>query len=192
MKDVWKLLVTAIIKIIVVFAVLISSVIYLCKNRSAASKVRSFFAGFGPVANMIKNFYFANYFYVMALSYEAGVPLTEAVNLSNSVINVSSYKRILAKASNMVQKGCKVTAALASTGLFSDYAISQISAGEEAGKLDIMFKNVAFDYENKLDLAIKVMLKLVEPMMMVIIGIFVAVIVVKGYNAYYKAIFSMF
>ncbi len=192
MSAVLKLLVFAIIKIIIVFAILISTVIYLCKNRAAASKVRSFFAGFGPIANLIKNFYFSNYFYVMALSYEAGVPLTEAISLSNSVINVTSYANQLKNAERMVQKGCKITPALASTNLFSNFAVSQIAAGEEAGKLDSMFKNIAFDYENKLDTAIKVMLKLVEPAMMIIIGAFVALIVVKGYNAYYKALLSMF
>ena len=128
----------------------------------------------------------------MALSYEAGVPVTEAIVMSNSVVNIPAYKKKLKKSADMVLNGCRVATALAATNLFSGYAMSQVAAGEQSGELDKMFKIVAFDYEEKMDMAIKVMLKLLEPTVMILVGLLVLYIASKGYSAYFNGLFSMF
>ncbi|MCD7779228.1 MAG: type II secretion system F family protein, partial [Candidatus Gastranaerophilales bacterium] len=92
----------------------------------------------------------------------------------------------------MVLNGCETATALGITGLFSNHDISQISSGEKAGELDKIFKIIVHDYENRLDTSIKIILKLVEPVMIIIVGIFVCIIAVNGYKAYYNSILSMF
>ncbi|MBQ9244789.1 type II secretion system F family protein [bacterium] len=186
------LLIGAIIKIVIIFAMLIGAVIFIALNRPLLSKIRSFFANVKLFGNIIKNFYFANFFNVLALSYQAGIPISESLSLSNSVVNLDYCKAKLNKAFKMVQNGCNLSTALATTNLFSNYAMSQVAAGENAGELDKMLKTVAYDYEKKLDTAIKVVLKLVEPTMMILIGIFVAYVVVTAYKSYYSGLMSMF
>jgi type II secretory pathway component PulF len=175
-----------------VFGILIGSAFYIYKNKDLAAKIRGFFANTFLFKNLINNYYFSNYFYVMALAYEAGVPVTEAVVMSNSVVNIPAYKKKLKKAAEMVLNGCRIATALAATNLFNSYAMSQISAGEQAGELDKMFKIVAFDYEEKMDMAIKVLLKLLEPVVMIIVGLIVLYVATKGYSAYIGGITSMF
>ena len=186
-----RLLIITIFKIIIIFAVLITTVIYIIKNRELSSKIRGIIVNIKIFGNMVRDFYFANFFRVLALAYEAGIPLSEALILSNSVVNIPAYYHKLKRAAKMVQDGCNVSTALAATSLFSNYAMSQVSTGEKAGELDKMLKTVAYDYETKLDTAIKVMLKLIEPTMMILIGIFVGYILITAYKSYYGGIMSM-
>ena len=92
----------------------------------------------------------------------------------------------------MVYNGCEVATALGVTGLFSSYAMSQITAGEKAGELDKMLKTVALDYKNKLEVSMNVFLQVVEPIMLIFVGIIVAMVAVNGYKAYFGSLFSMF
>ena len=186
------LIISAIIKMAIVIGILIGIGIYIYKNKELTAKIRGFFANTFLFKNLVNNYYFTNYFYVMSLAYEAGVPITEAIVMSNSVVNIPSYKNKLKKAAEMVLNGCETATALATTSLFSGYAISQVSAGEKAGELDKAFRTVAFDYEEKTNTAIKVLLKLLEPLVMVIVGIIVAYIAIKGYSSYYNGLMNMF
>lgn len=187
-----KLLKAAIIKIIIVYAVIISAIIYVCKNKVMLETIKSTASGFLFFGNILRNYYFANFFNVLALSYQAGVPMTEALILSGSVINLSEYKIRLKKSQKMVEDGCKVSTAFATANIFSGYAMSQVSAGEESGELDKMFKIIAHDYEEQLDTAIGIILKLIGPMMIIVIGIFIGGMVIAFAWKYYNYLMSMF
>ena len=187
-----KLLKAAIVKIIIVYAVIISAIIYVCKNKVILETIKSTVSGFLFFGNILKNYYFANFFNVLALSYQAGVPMTEALSLSASVVNLSEYKNKLKKSQKMVESGCKVATAFASANIFSGYAMSQVSAGEESGELDKMFKIVAHDYEEQLDNAIGIILKLIGPITIIGIGIFIGGMVIAFAWKYYNYLMSMF
>lgn len=191
-SDIKALLVSAVIKIILVFAVLGFCVFNIYKNKKLLLEIKGFISKTFLLKNIMNNFYFANFFNVMALAYDAGVPISETLVLASSVVNVGHYQKKLKKASDMIKNGCNITTALASTDLFSNYAISQVSTGEQSGELDKMFKITANDYEQKLDNEIKVLMKLIEPALIVIVGFIAAIIAVKGYSAYYNGILSMF
>ena len=190
--DILTMALTAVIKIIAVFGAIFGVLFYLYKNKKLLNKIIGFIVDIRIFQNIVKNYYFINFFLVLSLAYESGIPINEALVLANSVINIPAVNKKIKKAENMMNNGCELTTALRITGVFSNYAMSQISAGEKSGELDKMLKTVAFDYENKLDIAIKVMLKLIEPLTIIIVGIFVACIAVNAYRAYYSSLFSMF
>ena len=66
--------------------------------------------------------------------------------------------------------------------LFSDYAISQIATGEKAGELEKTLAAVAYDYETKLRVSLDVMLKFLEPLMIVFVGIIALIVLLYGFN----------
>ena len=66
--------------------------------------------------------------------------------------------------------------------LFSDFAMSQIATGEKAGELEKTLAAVAYDYETKLRVSLDVMLKLLEPIMMIIVGIIALIVLAFGYK----------
>ena len=126
------------------------------------------------------------------MAYEAGVPAVESVSLANTVMQLNEIKNKIAKSVQMINQGCKITTALGVANVFSEYAISQVSAGENAGELDKMFKTVAFDYEQRLTGRIKLFTKLLEPGILIFMAIFIAHIAINAYNKYYSGLFSMF
>lgn len=186
-----SLLIAAIIKIIIIFILIGSIIFYIYKNHSIKQRIFSFISKIKVFSKLLENYYFHSFFTVLSLSEESGIPITEAIPIANSVIKIRNINTQINKADKMISKGCEITTAFGVANVFSDYAMSQISAGEKSGELDKMFKAVASDYEKKLENSIKVVSKLLEPAMIIIVGIIVMFIAVSAYSKYYEGIFSM-
>ena len=187
-----KLAITAIVQILIFLAIVFGIFLYLKFNEKARSKFLNTVSNIKLISVFIKDYYFQNFFVVLSLAYEAGVPAVESVSLANTVMQLKDIKQKIAKSVQMINQGCKITTAFGVASVFSEYAISQVSAGENAGELDKMFKTVAFDYEQKLTGRIKLFTKLLEPGMLIVMAIFIAHIAINAYNKYYNGIFSMF
>ena len=185
------LFITAIIKIIIIFALLFGAYIYVTKKPALLKKIKDFFASLPIIKGILTNYYFTNFFNIMALAYDAGIPVIECVMLANSVIGIDNIKNKIKNAVKMIENGTPVSRALNTTGVFSGFAMSQVSAGEESGRLDKTLKVAAKDYQDQMDLSIKAMMKLLGPLVIILVGIMVGIIVIRGYSEYYKAIFSM-
>ncbi len=183
-----ELLFSCIIKIIFVYAVLFC-IIFLCLKKG--KDIKNFFSKFSPFSNIIKNYYFTNFFSIFSLAYEAGVPILESMNIASSAINIGYINKRLKKSIIMLSQGCELTTALNVANIFSSYAISQISSGEQAGELGKMLQLVSKDYEKNLDLSIKIILKAIEPLMILFIGLLVLYIAYTAYKSYYDTIFSL-
>lgn len=183
--------ISAFIKIasILICIALVAYIIF--KSKYLLGKIISKLLAFGPVGNLMKNYAFSNFFSVLALAYGAGLTGSESLSLAKSVVDLPNVGNKLKKASNRVLKGCELTTALIATNLFTDFAISQISAGEKAGELEKMLKAVAYDYESRLQLSLNVILKLLGPIMIAIVGVVVFYVALSGYRAYYGYLFSL-
>lgn len=188
----FKILIIAIIKILIISVIIFAIGFYIYKKKELLNKIISFVLNIGVFANLMKNYYFSNFFSVFALAYSAGITAAESIGLANSVIKIAEVNKKLKKSESMIYKGCEVSTALAVTGLFSSYAMSQVSAGEKAGELEKMLKTVAMDYENKLEVSVSVLLKTIEPLMILVVGVFVACIAINAYKSYYSSLFSAF
>lgn len=183
--------ISACFKIAFVFLVIGGIIFALYKNKNLLAKIFSVLFLFGPFSALIKNYNYSNYFSVMSLSYAAGLTSAESLYLSNTVVKLPNVSHRLKKAADRVQQGCELTTALGATSLFTDYAISQVSAGEKAGELEKMLKAVAYDYESRLRVSLDVILKLLEPLMIGFVGLIVLYVAISGYKAYYGYLFSL-
>jgi len=118
---------------------------------------------------------------------KSGVPLLQALHNSKDVIN----NRVMASAIDTVSSGAKegkgIAAPLATTKMFPQLALSMIKVGEETGQLDTMLMKVATTYEKSLNVAIKRFVNLLEPVMILGMGLIMGFIVI----AMLLAIFSI-
>lgn len=190
-STIMSLFIFTIIKIIIFFAIFGIIIYILLKNDKTKKIIINFIQSGKIISKLLKQYYFQSFFLILSLAYNAGIPPVEAIYLANSVIKMKQVNKKIEKAAKMISEGCTISTAFNIANIFSDFAISQISAGENSGELDKMFKLVADDYENKLDLEIKVFIKIIEPLLLIIIGIFVAYIAYSGYTRYYDSLFSM-
>jgi general secretion pathway protein F len=108
-----------------------------------------------------------------------GVSLLQALNNAREVIG----NRVIAAAIEEVSKGAKegrgVSDPLSSAGVFPPMAISMIRVGEATGTLDQMLLRVAVIYEKSLKQAVKRFMSLLEPVMILIMGLIIGFIVIS-------------
>ncbi len=111
----------------------------------------------------------------------SGVNLLQALTIcATSAGNVVIEKFVLYCKSE-IETGKQLSQPLSSTTLFPKMVISMIQVGEQSGKMDTMLEKVAVFYEEEVDEALKTMLSLIEPMMIVGIGIMVGFLVIAMY-----------
>jgi len=108
-----------------------------------------------------------------------GVSLLQALNNARDVIG----NRVIAEAIEAVSKGAKegkgVSGPLSKAGVFPPMAMSMIKVGEETGTLDQMLLRVAVIYEKSLKQAVKRFMALLEPIMILAIGLIIGFIVIS-------------
>src|SRR5205814_9161065 len=95
--------------------------------------------------------------------------------------------KALEKAGKMVREGQTLAASLNPTGIFPPLAIDMIEVGESTGALPAMLSSVAEFYEEDVNTKMTASLSLIEPVIMIFMGIFVAFVLV----ALYLPIFSL-
>ena len=88
----------------------------------------------------------------------------------------------------MISQGANVATAFKLTGLFSGFTNSQISAGEASGQLDKSFRAAANDYEAQFMRQIDVVIKLIEPALLLVTGVALAILAFKFFATYYGSL----
>ncbi len=108
---------------------------------------------------------------------KSGVPLLQALNNARDVIN----NQVIASSIDIVSEGVKqgkgIAVPLSNVNVFPPLALSMIKVGEETGQLDSMLMKVATTYEKSLNTAIKRFVSLLEPVMIVVMGLIIGFIV---------------
>ena len=110
---------------------------------------------------------------------KSGVPLLQALNNSKEVI----HNRVISSTIDAISKGAKegkgISTPLYNAKVFPELALSMIKVGEETGHLETMLVKVAETYEKSLRLTIKRFISLLEPVMILFMGIIIGFIVLS-------------
>lgn len=116
-----------------------------------------------------------------ATLFTAGVPLVEALDsvagASGNIIYEEATKEIRSK----VNQGISLTSSMQATDLFPNMMIQMTAIGEEAGALDDMLNKAAEFYEEEVDNAVATLSSLMEPIIMVVLGVIIGTILVAMY-----------
>ena len=122
----------------------------------------------------------------LALTFKAGVPLVEALDTvggaTGSVVYADAVKRIRED----VSVGYSLNMSMKQVNLFPHMVVQMVAIGEEAGALDTMLFKVAEFYEEEVNNAVDTLSSLLEPFIMVIIGVLVGALVVGMYLPIFK------
>ena len=101
---------------------------------------------------------------------KSGIALVEALRISDDIVTNEVIKEKVQNVVKGVNQGRSFSEVLAEQQLLNFVAIRMISAGEETGELDDMFKSAADYYEDKFQDIIENMQAAIEPIMMIVIG----------------------
>ncbi|MGH8396988.1 MAG: type II secretion system F family protein [Gammaproteobacteria bacterium] len=117
----------------------------------------------------------------LSTMFSAGVNLVEGLGSVAGATGNIVYEKATLKMRDQVSTGQQLNLAMAQSGIFPHTVVQMIAIGEEAGSIDTMASKVADFYEAEVDNAVDAMSSLMEPIIMVILGILVGGLVVAMY-----------
>ena len=129
----------------------------------------------------------ARYARTLATTFAAGVPMIEALESTAGATNNVVYRNAVMQIKEEVSTGTQLNFAMRTSGVFPSMAIQMVAIGEESGALDAMLEKVATHFENEVDTAVDGLTSMMEPLIMVVLGVLVGGLVV----AMYLPIFQM-
>jgi type IV pilus assembly protein PilC len=137
----------------------------------------------GPILNKAA---IARYARTLSTMFAAGVPLVEALDSVAGATGNIVYENAVLRMRDEVATGQRLQRAMETTGLFPNMVNQMIAVGEESGSLDEMSGKVATFYEAEVDNAVDAMSSLLEPLIMVILGVLVGSLVIAMYLPIFK------
>ncbi|KFL35903.1 hypothetical protein N788_06415 [Arenimonas donghaensis DSM 18148 = HO3-R19] len=128
----------------------------------------------------------ARYARTLALTFKAGVPLVEALETVAGATGSIVYNDAVKRIREDVSVGYQLNVAMRQVGIFPHMVVQMTAIGEEAGALDTMLLKVAEFYEQEVDNSVDALTSLLEPFIMVVIGILVGGMVIGMYLPIFK------
>ncbi|WP_434571763.1 type II secretion system F family protein [Pseudomonas sp. Z3-8] len=123
----------------------------------------------------------ARYARTLSTTFAAGVPLVEALDSVSGATGNVVFKRAVQRIKQDVSTGMQLNFSMRTSGIFPNLAIQMTAIGEESGALDDMLDKVASFYEAEVDNLVDNLTSLMEPFIMVILGVVVGGLVVAMY-----------
>jgi len=121
----------------------------------------------------------------------SGVPMMRALEIVGETAGNVVLAKAVASARDSVREGQKISAPLEATGLFPTMVTHMIDVGEETGRLSEMLIKVSEFYEREVDAAVKGLTSMIEPMLIVFMGVVVGFIAVSVMGPIFKLVSSI-
>ena len=169
---------------------LVGSVIAVMMIYKRSDKFQHFVGRFvlklPVIGQILRQSAMARFSRTLGVTFKAGVPLVEALDsvagATGSVVYNDAVKRIRED----VSVGHQLQLAIRQTNLFPNMVVQMVAIGEESGALDAMLFKIAEFYEQEVNNAVDALASLLEPFIMIIIGVIVGGMVVGMYLPIFK------
>ncbi|MBE2258627.1 MAG: type II secretion system F family protein [Candidatus Accumulibacter sp.] len=122
----------------------------------------------------------------LATMFAAGVPLVESLESVGGASGNYVYKAATKQIQGEVSTGTSLTSAMQNTQLFPNMVNQMVAIGEESGSLDAMLGKVADFFEAEVDDAVEALSSLMEPIIMVVLGVLIGGMVIAMYLPIFK------
>lgn len=173
-----------------IFGILFGAIYFFFQAWRRSAKVQRFMditllkaPIFGTV---IRKATIARWTRTLATMFAAGVPLVEALDSVGGASGNAVYYDATKKIQNEVSTGTSLTVAMQNADVFPSMVIQMVAIGEESGALDSMLGKVADFFEEEVDEAVAGLSSLMEPLIMVILGVLIGGLVVAMYLPIFK------
>ncbi|RZV56177.1 MAG: type II secretion system protein GspF, partial [Pseudomonadales bacterium] len=133
--------------------------------------------GMPLVGRLVRGTNTAQFASTLSILTASGVPLVESLKIAGQVLQNHWLRRLIGDATQQVQEGTSLNQALSNGGYFPPMMLHMIASGEQSGELDQMLDRTATAQQRDLEATIGVMLGVLEPFMLLFMGVCVFVIV---------------
>jgi len=162
--------------------------IYYCFTNEEMRKVLDPILMEVPLfGDLFKKISIARFSRTLSTMIQSGVPILDALEITSTVAGNYAVETAIKKTRQSITEGNSISGPLTKAKVFPKMAVSMISIGEQTGALDAMLVKVAEFYEDEVDAKVSALTSILEPMMIVVVGLVVAAVLVPMY----LPIFSM-
>ena len=131
---------------------------------------------FGSLAMMIAISRFSK---TLATLLTSGVPIVTAMDITKGVLGNVVLEQVIVEATSSIQEGESIAEPLKASGRFPPIVTHMIAVGERSGQLEAMLQNVAEAYDSQVENKVAALTSLLEPLMIIIMGITVGSIAIS-------------
>jgi len=133
------------------------------------------------IGDTLLKFQVAQFSRTLSTLLTGGTPLVAGLDTAGDAITSNLLRSTVGQATQMVREGESLHAALASKGVMPEMALDMIEVGESSGALAPMLNSVAEFYEEEVNLRLSALVSLIEPILLIFMGLLVAFILISLY-----------
>lgn len=171
-KKYWWLILAACTAILLALRALLKT----AKGRYTLDKITLKVPGLGPLAGKLAVARFAR---TLGSLLENGVPMLTALDIVKNIVGNKLIADVIEDAAKEVGKGQALGTALAGSKVFPDISIQMIQVGEQSGQMETMLNKITDVFEREVEASIMGITSLIEPLMILIMGVVVGFIVLS-------------
>ena len=174
--------------IIAVVAILVMGITDALKVPDIKYKIDMYKITAPKIGPLMVKIYTARFARTLSSLYSSGIPMVECLQRSSDVLNnvyiTDKFKQVI----DEVKQGEPLSAAITRTEIFESMFCSIIFVGEEAGALDDILEKSADYYDEEADSAVQRLVSLLEPVMIIFLGVVVGLLLAGVYPAIYESL----
>jgi type IV pilus assembly protein PilC len=163
--------------VLIVILGMIGGFIYYIKTEAGKHEWDHLELKLPIVGSLMRSIYLARFADNLALMTMAGIPIVRALAIVSDVVGNSVYQSIILRSSDEVKAGGHISTVLSRSTEMPPIVSQMVRIGEETGKLGEVLKSVTKFYEQEIEKISRNLTTMIEPVMIVILGIAVAIMV---------------
>lgn len=148
------------------------------KTEQGRAKVDAKMLKMPVLGDLLRKVAIAKFSRTLGTLIKSGVPILQALDTVAKTSGNKVVEDAIMKARESIREGEKIAEPLRESGVFPPMVIQMISVGEETGSLDTMLTKIADFYDREVDTAVKAMTSLIEPLIIVVMGLVIGSIVI--------------
>lgn len=167
--------------IIVFVILLVIAWKYISKTEKGRATIDDMLLKLPVFGMLLRKVAVAKFTRTMGTMLASGVAILEALDIVAKTSGNKTVEKAIYKVRSGISEGRTMADPLSESGVFPSMVCSMISVGESTGALDIMLGKIADFYEEEVDTAVENLTSMIEPMMMVFLGITIGGLVIAMY-----------
>ena len=143
--------------------------------------------------DFLKKFYLARFSESLSTLISAGLPITKALRITSEIMENSVYQKIISETEKEVSQGENISSVLIKyPELIPPFVSQMIRVGEKTGKLDETLLEIVNFYQKEMKVITETFMSILEPVLIIFVGIIVAILATSIFSAYYGAMKGLY
>jgi len=173
--------------LIILFLIILAFVLRnYYRTEGGKTKIDAFFLKLPIFGELVRKVSIARFARTLATLVTSGVPILESLNIVAGASGNKVVEQAILEGRASISEGQTISEPLARSGVFPVMVTQMISVGETTGSLELMLTKIADFYEEEVDVAVATLSSLLEPMLMIFLGVTIGGLVISMYLPIFK------